>query len=281
MQFLTGNLTWSGPRQYLEGKLHGTPCMLFWSPWRKQGCRKYLYGHWNCECSGGERETYITTYQVPREIVRLPLIQEGLTHLRTCARVSVTALHRLNRPSSRCGSSLRNFTASTSTRRTTRILLCRLGKLAAMPGMGRKGRERHGGQSRPKAGFHLGGKGGMEPRREAGGRDGEAQVSEKWGLPWPLLLSCLRGDTADTHYASTHHCISLHHPFSKAQPIISKISICVFWITGGCVRKGYKVSGTHPPMLAYICEDLHPVFMRDSKLIEMNNWIIEIQKLQK
>lgn len=125
------------------------------------------------------RETYITTYQVPREIVRLPLIQEGLTHLRTCARVSVTALHRLNRPSSRCGSSLRNFTASTSTRRTTRILLCRLGKLAAMPGMGRKGRERHGGQSRPNAGFHLGGKGGMEPRREAGGRDGEAQVSEK------------------------------------------------------------------------------------------------------
>lgn len=51
-------------------------------------------------------------------------------------------------------------------------MLCKLGKLAAMPGVGREGRERHGGQSRPEEGFHLGERGGVELRREAGGQDG-------------------------------------------------------------------------------------------------------------
>lgn len=52
-------------------------------------------------------------------------------HLRTWARVSVTVLQRLRSPSRRLGSSLRNLTASTSTRSTTRILLCRPGNWAA------------------------------------------------------------------------------------------------------------------------------------------------------
>lgn len=53
-------------------------------------------------------------------------------HLRIWARVSVTVLQRLSSPSRRLGSSLRNFTASTSTRSTTRILLCRLGNWAVV-----------------------------------------------------------------------------------------------------------------------------------------------------
>lgn len=136
----------------------------------------------------------------------LLLIQEGLTHLRISVRVSVTALHRLNRPSRRCGSSLRNFTASTSTRRTTRILLCRLGKLAAMPGMDRKGKERHRSQSRLKEGFYLKAKGLMEPSREAGGQAGKARMNEKWGFSW-LLLG--RDETAMTLCLNTHSSIFL------------------------------------------------------------------------
>lgn len=49
------------------------------------------------------------------------------SYLRMVARVSVIVLHRFNRASSLCGSSFRNLTASTSTRSTTRILLCRPG----------------------------------------------------------------------------------------------------------------------------------------------------------
>lgn len=49
------------------------------------------------------------------------------SYLRMVARVSVIVLQRFNRASSLCGSSFRNFTASTSTLSTTRILLCRPG----------------------------------------------------------------------------------------------------------------------------------------------------------
>ena len=47
--------------------------------------------------------------------------------MRMLARVSVMVLQRFSSASSLWGSSFRNFTASTSTRSTTRILLCRLG----------------------------------------------------------------------------------------------------------------------------------------------------------
>lgn len=53
---------------------------------------------------------------------------QGEKDLRIWASMSVTPRQRLSSPSRRCGSSFRNFTASTSTRSTTRILLCRPGK---------------------------------------------------------------------------------------------------------------------------------------------------------
>lgn len=53
---------------------------------------------------------------------------QGQNDLRIWASVSVTPRQRLRSPSRRWGSSFRNFTASTSTRSTTRILLCRPGK---------------------------------------------------------------------------------------------------------------------------------------------------------
>lgn len=55
-------------------------------------------------------------------------------YLRSVLRASVMVLQRFSRASRRWGSSFRNFTASTSTLSTTRILLWRLGNWSAQGG---------------------------------------------------------------------------------------------------------------------------------------------------
>lgn len=61
-------------------------------------------------------------------------------YLRSVLSASVIVLHRFSKASRRCGSSFRNFTASTSTLSTTRILLCRLGNWSARERESERGR---------------------------------------------------------------------------------------------------------------------------------------------
>lgn len=55
-------------------------------------------------------------------------------YLRSMLSASVMVLQRFSSASKRCGSSFRNFTASTSTLSTTRILLCKLGNWSGWEG---------------------------------------------------------------------------------------------------------------------------------------------------